>query len=100
MKTVVIITNIIFMVILIPSVFGAIMSPMMFDAPNLEKSNKTSILTCCMIALPISIIIAQVVSWIAYYKENYNLALKINILLVFDILIIFLVFVTVDQFIY
>lgn len=71
----------------------------MFDAPNLEKSDKTSILTCCMVALPISIIIAQVICWITYYKENYNLALKINFLLAFNIFIILLMFVIVDQFI-
>ena len=98
MKTTVIVINVIFLIILIPSLFGAMMSPMMFDAPGSEKSNKTWVLFCCMIALPLLIIIAQIISWIAYRKENHNLALKINALPAFDILIIILMFFIIDQF--
>lgn len=98
MKSTVIIINIIFLIILIPSIFGAMMSPMMFDAPGSEKSRKTWTLFWCMVALPISIIITQIISWIAYSNQNYDLALRINALPAFDILIIIFMFFIIDQF--
>lgn len=98
MKSTVITINIIFLIILIPSIFGAMMSPMMFDAPGSEKSRKTWTLFWCMVALPISIIITQIISWIAYSNQNYDLALRINALPAFDILIIIFMFFMIDQF--
>ena len=74
------------------------MSPMMFDAPGSEKSRKTWTLFWCMVALPISIIITQIISWIAYSNQNYDLALRINALPAFDILIIIFMFFIIDQF--
>jgi O-antigen/teichoic acid export membrane protein len=98
MKSTVLTVNIILLIILIPSIFGALMSPMMFDAPGSEKSKKTWTLVCCLAALPILIIISQIVSWIAYSNQNYNLALKFNALPAFDILIIIFMFFVIDQF--
>ena len=98
MKTTVIIINIIFLVILIPSVMGAIMSPMMFDAPDSDKSQKTWMLFSCMIALPILIIIAQIISWIAFFNQNYKLAISINSLPTADIIIIGLLFFIMSSF--
>lgn len=98
MKTAVIIINIVFLLILIPSVMGAIMSPMMFDATDSTKSQKTWILFSCMVALPLLIIIAQIVSWIAFFKQNYKLALSINSLPTADILLIGLLFFIMSSF--
>lgn len=98
MKSTVITINVIFLIILIPSIFGAMMSPMMFDAPGSEKSQKTWTLFSCMIALPILIIISQIISWIAFNNQNYDLAFKINALPVLDILIIIFMFFIIDQF--
>lgn len=74
------------------------MSPMMFDAPGSEKSKKTWTLVCCLGALPLLIIIAQIISWIAYSNQNYDLAFKINALPAFDILLIIFMFFVIDQF--
>lgn len=98
MKTNVIIVNVIFLVILIPSLFAALMSPFMFDAPGSEKSHKTWILFGCMICLPVLIIIAQVISWIAFRNQNYNLAFKINALPALNILIIGFMFLIINSF--
>ena len=98
MKTAAIIINIIFLLILIPSVMSAIMSPMMFDAPGSDKSTKTWILFSCMIILPILIIIAQIISWIAFFKQNYSLAITINALPTIDILLIGLLFFIMSSF--
>jgi hypothetical protein len=51
-----------------------------------------------MVALPILIIIAQIISWIAYSNHNYDLAFKINALPAFDILLIIFMFFIIDQF--
>jgi NADH:ubiquinone oxidoreductase subunit 6 (subunit J) len=98
MKSTVLIINIILLIILIPSIFGAIMSPMMFDAPGSEKSKKTWTLVYCLAALPILIIITQIISWIAYSNQNFDLALKINAFPAFDILLIIFMFFIIDQF--
>ncbi len=98
MKTSALTVNVILLIILIPSIFGAVMSPMMFDAPGSEKSKKTWTLVCCLAALPILIIIAQIISWIAYSNQNYDLALKINALPAFDMLLIIFLFFMIDQF--
>ncbi len=98
MKSTVITVNIILLIILIPSIFAAMMSPMMFDAPGSEKSKKTWTLVCCLAALPLLIIIAQIISWIAFSNQNYDLALKINLLPTFDILLIIFMFFVIDQF--
>ena len=98
MKTTVIATNVVLLIILIPSILGALMSPMMFDAPGSEKSKKTWTLVCCLVILPLLIIIAQIISWIVYSNENYGLAFKINALPVFDVLLITFMFSIIDQF--
>ena len=77
---------------------GAVMSPMMFDAPGSEKSKKTWTLVCALAALPLLIIIAQIISWIAFSNQNYDLALKINALPAVDILLIVFMFFIIDQF--
>ncbi|MCU0469069.1 MAG: hypothetical protein MUF58_10730 [Arcicella sp.] len=98
MKTFTIVVNVLFLIGLVPSVMGAMMSPMMFDAPGSENSKKTWTLFSCMIALPILIIIAQIISWIAYYKQNYGLALKISLLPTADLLIISFLFIIIGSF--
>jgi hypothetical protein len=98
MKTAVIIINIIFLIVLIPSAMSAIMSPMMFDAPGSDKSTKTWILFSCMVILPILIIIAQIISWIAFFKQNYKLAMMINALPTVDILLIGILFFIMSSF--
>ena len=98
MKSTVLTVNVILLIILIPSIFAAVMSPMMFDAPGSEKSKKTWTLVCSLAALPVLIIIAQIISWIAFSNQNYDLALKINALPTFDILLIIFMFFVIDQF--
>ncbi len=98
MKSTVLTVNIILLIILIPSILGAVMSPMMFDAPGSEKSKKTWTLVCALAALPLLIIIAQIISWIAFSNQNYDLALKINALPAVDILLIVFMFFIIDQF--
>ena len=98
MKSTVLAINVIFLIILIPSILGALMSPMMFDAPGSEKSKKTWTLVCSLASLPLLIIIAQIISWIAYSNQSYDLALKINALPTLDILLIIYMFFIIDQF--
>lgn len=98
MKSNVIIVNIIFLIGLIPSGFGAIMTPFMFDAPGSESNTKTWILAGSLVALPVLIIITQIISWIAYSNQNFNLALKINAIPTVDIVLIVFMFLTIGSF--
>ncbi len=76
MKITVIILNILLLLGLFPSLLFAMMSPMIFDA---GVTSRRSWAAGMIIALPLAIIIAEIVSWIAFYKGNYNLALKASI---------------------
>ncbi|MBA4854033.1 hypothetical protein [Emticicia sp. BO119] len=89
MKTCSLIANIIMLVILIPSALGAIMSPFVFDS---GASNRTWWIFGTLVALPILIILSQIVSWIAYVRHNYDFAFKVSLLPVLDILMIIVLF--------
>ena len=98
MKSNVIIVNLIFLIGLIPSGFGALMSPFMFDSPGSESNTKTWILAGSLLLLPVLIIITQIISWIAFSNQNFGLALKINAIPTIDILIIIFMFATIGNF--
>jgi hypothetical protein len=85
MKTIVIILNVILLLGLIPAILGAMTSPMIFDAgenPNLWRVFYT------MIALPLVIIVCQIVSWVAYYRQNYSLALKVSMIPIINVILL------------
>lgn len=98
MKLTVVIVNVIFLVGLIPSGFGALMSAFLFDAPGSEKNTKVWMLAGSLVALPVLIIITQIISWLAYNKQKYDLALTINVLPTFDIVLIVFLFLTIGNF--
>ena len=98
MKSNVIIVNVIFLIGLIPSGFGGVMSAFLFDAPGSESNTKTWILAGSLVALPVLIVITQIISWIAYNKQNFNLALKINAIPTIDIVLIIFLFLTIGDF--
>jgi hypothetical protein len=85
MKTTVIILNIILLLSLIPVILGTMTSPMIFDAgenPSLWRVFYT------IIALPVVIIICQIISWVAFFRQNYDFALKISIIPVIHIILL------------
>ncbi|RYU93236.1 hypothetical protein [Emticicia agri] len=77
------------LVILIPAAFGAIMSPFVFDS---GASRRTWWIFGTLVALPILIILSQIVSWIAFLRHNYDFAFKVSLLPVLDILMIIFLF--------
>lgn len=98
MKSNVIIVNIIFLIGLIPSGFGAFMSAFLFDAPGSENNAKTWFLAGCLVTLPVLIVITQIISWIAFSNQNFGLALKINAIPTIDIVLIVFLFATIGNF--
>jgi hypothetical protein len=97
-KSNIIIVNVIFIIGLIPAGFGAIMSAFLFDSPGSESNTKTWILAGSLVALPVLIVITQIVSWIAFSKQNFDLALKINAIPTFDFVLIVFMFATIGNF--
>jgi hypothetical protein len=89
MKTFSIVANIIMLVILIPAAFGAIMSPMVFDS---GATKRTWWIFGTIVALPVLIILTQIISWIAFARQNYDFALKVSLVPVLDILVIIFLF--------
>ncbi|WP_337044188.1 hypothetical protein [Emticicia sp. 17c] len=89
MKTCSLIVNIIMLIILIPAAFGAMMSPFVFDS---GATRRTWLIFGTLVALPILIICTQIISWIAYVRQNYDFAFKIGLVPVLDILMIIFLF--------
>ena len=98
MKTNIIIVNVIFLIGLVPSGFGALMSAFLFDAPGSEKNTRTWILAGCLVSLPVLIVISQIISWIAFSNQNFGLALKINAIPTIDIMLIVFLLTTIGNF--
>lgn len=89
MKTFSLVTNIVMLVILIPAAFGAIMSPFVFDS---GATKRTWWIFGTIVALPVLIILTQIISWIAFARQNYDFALKVSLVPVLDILMIIFLF--------
>ncbi len=98
MKLNVIIVNVIFLIGLIPAGFGAFMSVFLFDAPGSENNSKTWFLAGCLLALPVLIVITQLISWIAFSRQNFDLALKINAIPTIDFILIVIIFAGIGNF--
>ena len=94
MQTAALILNIIMLLGLIPAIWMAIMSPMMFGS---GATKRTWILVGTVVALPILIIISQIFSWIAYNGGNYDFAFKISLLPLADILLLVILFLVSDS---
>lgn len=85
MKIATIILNILLLLGLVPAIMGAMTSPMLFDSgqnPNLWRVFIT------MLALPVVIIICQIVSWIAYFRQKYDFAFRASIIPVINLILL------------
>ena len=77
MKFAVLILNILSIIAFFPAVYFAFMSPMMFDS---GATARTWTLFYTVIAIPISIIITQIISWILFFLGKYNWAFGISLI--------------------
>lgn len=80
MKLATIILNIILIIALFPAGMGAMMSPMMFDAPGSTKNSGIWLAAISAVALPFTIIVCELLSWWFFSKGNYALAFKISLI--------------------
>ncbi len=93
MKTIVLVLNISLIIALIPSIMLAITSPMIFAAKQTTRLWWTA---GTAVALPIVIIICQVITWKAYYRMDYDFALKICLIPIFNGLLLLYFMFTMD----
>ncbi len=77
MKILAIILNIVLILALFPLCMGLMMTPMMFDAPGSDKNINLWISAALMFSLPVTIIVCEIISWIAIFRGNYAFALKV-----------------------
>ena len=94
MKTVALILNIINLLALLPALAMAMTSPMMFDS---GATTRTWILFSLAIAIPISIIITQIASWIFFSKGNYQWSIGLSCIPLALILVLLLMFLVSDK---
>ncbi|CAH0993982.1 hypothetical protein EMA8858_00087 [Emticicia aquatica] len=94
MKIVVIILNIVLLIGLIPAIYAVLGSFMVFDAgenPTIWR------VFMAIIALPIVIVICQIISWIAFFRQNYDFAFKVSLIPIVNLIIIGLFLLLVKQ---
>jgi hypothetical protein len=76
MKILAIIANIVLILALFPICMGVMMTPMMFDAPGSDKNINLWISAGLIVSFPVTIVICEMISWIAIFRGNYAFALK------------------------
>jgi len=86
MKTKVILLNIVMTILILPSI--GIIFPIGLRHTTSDPNLLDDITTFFAALLPIMIIVTQIKSWISFYKQNYDLAFKINALPWYNFLII------------
>jgi len=79
-KTRIITYNIIFGLLLLPSLFFSVMSIMMFDAPGSENSPYTIMLFISVISFPLLVILSIPASWVFYKFQKYSTSLMVALL--------------------
>ncbi|MCU0324620.1 MAG: hypothetical protein MUF45_05130 [Spirosomaceae bacterium] len=94
MKTLTIITNIIMILAFFPAAFAVMMSPMIFDS---GATTRTWTIFFSIIAIPVSILITQIISWILFSKNNYDLAFKISLIPIIFVVLLVVLFLKSDS---
>lgn len=88
MKTTVILVNVLASLALLPAAYMAVFSPMLFDS---GATKRTWILFFTVVAIPLSIIVTQVASWVLFAKDLYVLAFWVSMVpLAFVVLLVVL----------
>ncbi|MBK6979600.1 MAG: hypothetical protein IPH28_22980 [Cytophagaceae bacterium] len=86
MKSIVLIVNILASISFLPALYMAIFSPFLFDS---GATTRTWTLFFTVLAIPASIIITQIISWILFSRGNYSTALWVSLIpLIFVILLV------------
>jgi hypothetical protein len=86
MKTLVIVVNALASLALLPALYMAMFSPMMFDS---GATTRTWTLFFTVLAIPASIIVTQIVSWVLFAKGLYGVALWVSFVpMVFVVLLV------------
>ena len=93
MKIATIILNVLLLIGLIPSILAAMTSPMIFDA---GQSSHMWRVFWTAVALPVVIVVCQIISWIAFYRDNYSLAFKISLIPTVHVVVLILLMLTMN----
>lgn len=75
MKTLVIVVNVLASVALLPALYMAILAPMLFDS---GATQRTWTLFWTVLAIPASLIVTQIISWVLFAKGGYAVALGVS----------------------
>lgn len=76
MKTLALIVNILACIALLPALYMAMFSPMLFDS---GATTRTWTLFSAVLAIPASIVITQIASWIFFFQGHYPRALGVSL---------------------
>ena len=94
----IILSNLIFGLLFIPSLVMFVFSPMIFDAPGSTTSPFTILFWLSIFSFPFAVIISIVCSWILYNSKKYLSALLISLLPILNIILYFLSSLMMDYF--
>lgn len=71
MKFIALIINILAIPAMLFSGAAAMMSPMMFDAPESQNMISLKIAFYCLLSLPLALLITQIFAWKRFIEKNY-----------------------------
>ncbi|MEM6298432.1 MAG: hypothetical protein AAF740_07070 [Bacteroidota bacterium] len=98
MKTAVIIINIIFLLLFLPSLGLLMPTVMMFDAPGSTESPYTIFTAISFVLIPVGILVAQGVSWYFFAQKSYATAFWFSLVPLIPVLCAVLGFVLIEVF--
>ena len=91
MKFLVIIVNVVATLALLPALYMAMFSPMMFDS---GATTRTWTLFWTVLAIPASIVVTQIVSWVLFAKSLYPTALWVSLIPLLFVVLLVVLFLT------
>lgn len=88
MKALVVVINILASLAILPALYMAMFSPMLFDS---GASGRTWALFYTVLAIPASLVLTQIASWVFFARSAYSWALGVSLIpLVFVVLLLVL----------
>lgn len=75
-----IISNVIFGLLAIGSIYPILLSPMMFDAPGSETNPGIALLLISLLSFPVVVILSIVMSWRFFMKKSFKKALNYSLI--------------------
>jgi hypothetical protein len=91
-----ILTSVLFGLLIIPGLSAMTISPMVFEAPNVQQNPKLLAFTITLVSYPILALLSIIASWILYALKYYRIAMAVSLLPLLSIFAAFICFLLLE----